>query len=259
MFFSRSDLAHSGDRVRGSQHRGACFRLGAGSPAVHAAADRGSRSVAPVRLLVPASADGRANLCATIAAAGSIAAAKWFSWLALAVLALLVVEEVRRRCGSRPLGLFAGAAVLSCPLLAGLAQSLYVDHVLTLLCTAGFVLLFRAEPAEVLWCSRPGCSGRRDACTTSHALPARRPPLGGDHGLHGASEVHRLDLLHGMGAILGRRFIAEMRRARRPAMVGVGRRVASGGGLALVRVRLRGHGKSVLSVSEQLVSVALLG
>ena len=81
---------------------------------------------------------------ATIAAVGTIAAAKWFSWLALAALVLLVAEEVQRRSGSRELGLFAGAAVLSCPLLVGLSTSLYVDHVMAMLCTAGFVVLFRA-------------------------------------------------------------------------------------------------------------------
>jgi hypothetical protein len=75
---------------------------------------------------------------------GTVAAAKWFSWLALAALVLVVVEEVRRRGGSRNLGLFAGAAVVCCPLLAGLAGSLYIDHVLVLLCTAGFIVLFRA-------------------------------------------------------------------------------------------------------------------
>jgi hypothetical protein len=107
---------------------------------------------------------------ATIAAAGSIAAAKWFSWLALAVLSLLVSEEVRRRCDSRPLGLFAGAAVLSCPLLAGLAQSLYVDHVLALLCTAGFVVLFRALSPPDRWggsCTAAPSRKSRDGSATA--------------------------------------------------------------------------------------------
>jgi len=81
---------------------------------------------------------------AAITTVGSLAAAKWFSWLALAALVLLVAEEVQRRSGSLELGLFAGAAVLSCPLLAGLSNSLYVDHVMAMLCTAGFVVLFRA-------------------------------------------------------------------------------------------------------------------
>ena len=81
---------------------------------------------------------------AAIAAVGSIAAARWFSWLALAALVLLVAEEVERRSGSRELGLFAAAAVLSCPLLTKLSDSLYVDHVMAMLCTAGFVVLFRA-------------------------------------------------------------------------------------------------------------------
>jgi hypothetical protein len=81
---------------------------------------------------------------AAIIAVGSIAAAKWFSWLALAALLLLVSEEVECRSGSRGLGLFAAAAVLSCPLLAQLSASLYVDHVLALLCSAAFIVLFRA-------------------------------------------------------------------------------------------------------------------
>ena len=81
---------------------------------------------------------------AVLISVGSIVAAQWFSWLALAALVLLVVEEVQRRCGSRFVGLFAGAAVLSCPMLARLSVSLSVDHVVALLCTAGFVVLFRA-------------------------------------------------------------------------------------------------------------------
>jgi hypothetical protein len=82
--------------------------------------------------------------CAAFAAVGSDAAAKWFSWLALVALVLLVVDEVHRRSGSRDWGMFAGAAVLGCPILIEVATTLYVDHVATLLCTAGFVVLFRA-------------------------------------------------------------------------------------------------------------------
>jgi hypothetical protein len=81
---------------------------------------------------------------AAIIAVGSVAVAKWFSWFALAALATLVVEEAARRSGSRNVGLFAGAAVVSCPILANLFGTLYVDHPLTLLCTAGFVVMFRA-------------------------------------------------------------------------------------------------------------------
>lgn len=87
---------------------------------------------------------GMQTCCAAVAALGSDAAAKWFSWLALPALILLVAEEVRRRSGSGRLGLFAGAAVLGCPILVELATSIYVDHVMALLCTAGFVVLFRA-------------------------------------------------------------------------------------------------------------------
>jgi hypothetical protein len=82
--------------------------------------------------------------CAAFAVVGSDAAAKWFSWLALLALMLLVADEVQERSGSRRLGLFAGAAVLSCPVFVDLAATLYVDHVMALLCTAGFAALFRA-------------------------------------------------------------------------------------------------------------------
>ncbi len=95
---------------------------------------------------------------AAMAAVGTLAAAKWFSWLALAVLVMLVAEEVQRRSGSRELGLFAGAAVLSCPILTRLSSSLYVDHVMAMFCTAGFVVLFRACAPPV---SAESCSRRR--------------------------------------------------------------------------------------------------
>ena len=185
---------------------------------------------------------------AAIAAVGSIAAAKWFSWLALAALVLLVAEEVQRRSGSRRLGLFAGAAVLSCPVLAGLSGSLYVDHVMALLCTAGFVVL--VPRGAVL----PG----RGAAQIGLSL-ARHPAFGGDHGLDGPGEVHRLDLRRGLGPFPGGRSAAEVRLASCLAMVGRGRRAAGGGRLALVRLRVSGHGKSLLSLLEPLVPVALLG
>jgi hypothetical protein len=82
--------------------------------------------------------------CAAFACVGSDAAAKWFSWLAIAALALLAAEEVSRRAGSPRLGLLAAAAVLGCPLLLWLSATLYIDHVITLLCVAGFIVLFRA-------------------------------------------------------------------------------------------------------------------
>ena len=81
---------------------------------------------------------------AAFATIGSDAAAKWLSWLALVALVALIVDEVHQRCGSRRMALFAGAAVLSCPVLVELATTLYIDHLVTLFCTAGFIVLFRA-------------------------------------------------------------------------------------------------------------------
>ncbi len=87
---------------------------------------------------------------AMFAAVGGDAAAKWFSWLVLAALALLVADEVHHRSGSPALGALGAAAALGCPVLIGLATTVYVDHAMALLCTAGFVVLFRAlrPPAE---------------------------------------------------------------------------------------------------------------
>ncbi len=82
--------------------------------------------------------------CAAFATVGGDAAAKWFSWLVLAALALLVADEVHHRSGSSALGALAAAAALGCPVLMGLATTVYVDHAMALLCTAGFVVLFRA-------------------------------------------------------------------------------------------------------------------
>jgi hypothetical protein len=81
---------------------------------------------------------------AAFATIGSDAAAKWLSWLALVALVVLIVDEVHRRSGSREMALFAGAVVLSCPVLIELATTLYIDHFVTLFCTAGFIVLFRA-------------------------------------------------------------------------------------------------------------------
>jgi hypothetical protein len=81
---------------------------------------------------------------AAFAVVGSDAAAKWLSWLALAALVVLVADEVLCRSGSRRVALFAGAAVISCPVLVELATTLYIDHVVTLFCTAGFIVVFRA-------------------------------------------------------------------------------------------------------------------
>ena len=81
---------------------------------------------------------------AAFASLGSDAAAKWFSWLMLPAQTLLVAEEVYLRSSSRRLALVAGAIILTCPLLATFAATLYSDLPTTLLCTAGFVVLFRA-------------------------------------------------------------------------------------------------------------------
>ena len=81
---------------------------------------------------------------AAIAAVGSIAVAKWFSWLALAALVLLVAEEVELPQRVAQTGAVRRRGGSQLPAAAGLSASLYVDHVLALLCTAGFVVLFRA-------------------------------------------------------------------------------------------------------------------
>lgn len=81
---------------------------------------------------------------AAFAVVGTDAAAKWLSWLALVALVVLIFDEVHARSGSRRMALFAGAAVVSCPVLVELATTLYVDHLVTLFCTAGFIVLFRA-------------------------------------------------------------------------------------------------------------------
>ncbi len=59
---ARSDLDDSGGRVHRRQHRRNRFRLGSRTRALHAARDRRSWPVAPVRLLVPAATDGGANV-----------------------------------------------------------------------------------------------------------------------------------------------------------------------------------------------------
>jgi hypothetical protein len=88
--------------------------------------------------------------CAAFACLGGDIVAKWFTWLGLVALIVLVAEEVFRRSGSFTLGLFGGAAVLGCPLLTFVSASLHVDHIIALLCTAGFLVLFRAlHPASL--------------------------------------------------------------------------------------------------------------
>ncbi len=87
---------------------------------------------------------GHQTCCAAFASLGSDAAAKWFSWLALGALTWLAAEEVYRRSRSTRMAMFTAAALLGCPLLLWVGGSLYVDHVVALLATAGFVVLFRA-------------------------------------------------------------------------------------------------------------------
>ena len=87
---------------------------------------------------------GYQTCCAAFASLGSDAAAKWFSWFALGALTWLAAEEVYRRSRSTRMAMFAAAALLGCPLLLWIGGSLYVDHVVALLTTAGFVALFRA-------------------------------------------------------------------------------------------------------------------
>lgn len=86
---------------------------------------------------------GLQTCCAVFYSLGSDAAAKWFCWLALPALALLAGEETRRRSGSERLGLLAGAALLACPAFVFYATTIYVLNTMALLCTAGFVVLFR--------------------------------------------------------------------------------------------------------------------
>ncbi|MEN6450152.1 MAG: hypothetical protein ABFC96_06655 [Thermoguttaceae bacterium] len=102
--------------------------------------------------------------CAVFASLGSDGLAKWFSWLLLPAIALVVGDEVRVRSGSRSVALVAAAAVLGCPVLMMLSTSIYVDHAMTLLCTAGFVVLFRAlRPVEKAVEKASGTEKRSDA------------------------------------------------------------------------------------------------
>lgn len=114
---------------------------------------------------------------AVILAVGGLAAAKWFSWFSLIALALLVVDEIRFRGGSRELAIFGAAAVLACPMLADLSKTLYVDHVLAMLCTAAFIVLFRALGT--------GQEGVERAIEAGHiaATPSSQAAYGGLRGI----------------------------------------------------------------------------
>jgi hypothetical protein len=74
---------------------------------------------------------------------GSIQVAKLLSWLPLVALAVLVGEEVSRRCGRRNLGLLASAVIITNPVLLELSGTLFHDPIITLVCTTAFVALFR--------------------------------------------------------------------------------------------------------------------
>ena len=78
---------------------------------------------------------------------GSPQIGKWLSWLSVAVLALVVGEEIARRSGQRDLGVLAGAGALACPLTLYLSTTLFIDQVVTLLCVAAIVSLFRGMQA----------------------------------------------------------------------------------------------------------------
>jgi hypothetical protein len=82
--------------------------------------------------------------CATFATIGSDLVGTWLSWFALPAIVGLIGEEVFRRSRSLRLSLCAAAAVLCCPILVRVATSLQIDHIITLLCTAGMVALFRS-------------------------------------------------------------------------------------------------------------------
>ncbi len=74
---------------------------------------------------------------------GSTPLAKWLSWFSIVALTMLVTEEVARRSGQINLAAFCGAATLGHPLLLSLSTTLYVDHVVALLCCTAFIALFR--------------------------------------------------------------------------------------------------------------------
>ncbi len=76
-------------------------------------------------------------------AVDSLRTGKWISWLPAVILTLLVSEEVTRRSSQINLGILAGAGALACPLFLYLTTTLFIDHVVSLLCVAATVALFR--------------------------------------------------------------------------------------------------------------------
>lgn len=176
--------------------------------------------------------------CAALAVVGSDATAKWFSWLALPCLALLAAEEVclrsalaearavRRRGGPRRSAIGVGFAVA----------------------------IHRPRRGAVMHGWIRGAVPR-----LASAVLARHLAFGGRYGGNGRSEVHRFGVRPGVGSVLNGRSAVETRLADRPAVGDGGRRVVRGDGLALVCLRVSGHGQSVLSLSAPLVPVALLG
>ncbi len=83
-------------------------------------------------------------LCAMGYVVGSLNVAKWLSWFAMIPLAALISGEIQRRSGDANLGAVGAAIVVTCPLLLGLSTSLMYDHVMTMLCVAGFISLLLA-------------------------------------------------------------------------------------------------------------------
>ena len=74
---------------------------------------------------------------------GSMQVARWMSWFSVVALLMLVTDEVSRRSAHRNLGILAGAAITTVPIFLSLSRTLYHDHVITLLCVAAFISLFR--------------------------------------------------------------------------------------------------------------------
>ncbi len=83
-------------------------------------------------------------LCAMGYVVGGFQVAKWLSWFAIVPLAALIMGEIRRRSGDSNLGAVGAAVVITCPLLLNLSTTLMYDHVMTMLCVAGFFSLLRA-------------------------------------------------------------------------------------------------------------------
>ena len=111
------DLVRAGDQVRVRQHVRSPLGFHARTPAVHPSGGVGPRHIAPVCLLVSASADGRADLLRGVRLLGVGCGGEM-----VLVARLAGLDSVGGRGGLQAfalakLGLFAGAAVLGCPLL----------------------------------------------------------------------------------------------------------------------------------------------